>query len=400
MTLLLERPTVSEFPVVTTRRQEAIRLLPPETSSAKIMIVDDEPVNIKVARKYLSLAGYSEFVIATDPTEVLTLLGRGPPDLLLLDIMMPGLSGLELLANLRADKRFAPLPVLILTAMDDSETKAQALNLGATDFLTKPVDPTELIPRVRNAIVLKAHHDHLRNYASRLEHEVRVRTEELEASRQQIIDCLARAAEFRDNDTGRHIVRVGRFVGVIARELGLEESVIGLLEQAARLHDVGKIGVPDAILLKPGKLDPEEMEVMQKHCGFGKRIFEGMTSNEYSAYRAHTTLGSQIVENCRAPLLDLAARIALTHHEKWDGSGYPLGLAGENIPLEGRITAVADVFDALSSKRPYKPAFPLEKCLSIMEEGRGKHFDPTVLEAFFKRHDEIVQIQLELADLE
>src|SRR6185369_12553275 len=290
-----------------------------------------------------------------------------------------------LLRDLRAEKQFAHLPVLILTAMDDSDTKARALNLGATDFLAKPVDPTELIPRVRNSLVLKAHHDHLQTYASRLEQEVRARTAELEASRQQIIHCLARAAEFRDNETGRHVIRVGRYAGIIARELGFEESAAEMLEQAALLHDVGKIGVPDAILLKPGKLDADEIESMQKHCGFGKRIFEGMTSQESAAYRSHTTVGSKIVQDCRAPLLDLASRIALTHHEKWDGTGYPLGLAGEDIPLEGRITAVADVFDALSSKRPYKPAFPLEKCLAILEEGRGQHFDPTVLDAFLRR---------------
>lgn len=180
----------------------------------------------------------------------------------------------------------------------------------------------------------------------------------------------------------------------------MSDGEADLLSQASLLHDVGKIGIPDAILLKPSKLDPDEMEVMQKHCGFGKKIFERMSHDDFGAYSAHTTLGAKIVNNCRAPVLELASRIALTHHEKWDGSGYPLGLAGTDIPLEGRITAVADVFDALSSKRPYKPAFPLEKCFSILEEGRGKHFDPAILDAFFARREKIVAIQMEYADVE
>jgi putative two-component system response regulator len=266
------------------------------------------------------------------------------------------------------------LPVLILTAVDDRDTKTQPLDLGATDFLPKSIDPTDLLPRIRTA--------------------------ELEESRQEVIQCLARAAEYRDNDTGRHVIRVGRYVGLIARELGLEVCAVELLEQAALLHDVGKIGVPDSILLKPGKLDPEEMERMQRHCGYGHRIFEGMSAEESTAYAAHTSLGARMIQQCRAPVLRLAAQIALTHHEKWDGSGYPRGLAGTAIPLEGRITAVADVFDALSSQRPYKPPFPLEKCFTILEEGRGKHFDPQILDAFFARRDEIVDVQLACADVE
>lgn len=368
--------------------------------SAKIMIVDDESINIQVARKYLALAGYTDFVVSQDPTKVIGLLDSEQPDLLLLDIMMPRVSGLDILRDLRAQERFTSLPVLILTAADDRQTKSQALSLGATDFLPKPVDPIDLVPRVRNALVLKAHHDHLRNHALELERQVRERTVELEESRKEVIRCLARAAEYRDNETGRHIFRVGRYVGIIARELGYSESDAELLEQAALLHDVGKIGIPDAILLKPGRLDPEEFECIQKHCNFGKRIFERMTTDELTAYGAHTTLGAKIIEQCRAPMLELAGRIALTHHEKWDGTGYPLGLAGEDIPLEGRITAVADVFDALSSKRPYKPAFPLEKCFSILQDGRAKHFDPTVLDAFFARRAEIVSTQIEYADVD
>jgi putative two-component system response regulator len=191
---------------------------------------------------------------------------------------------------------------------------------------------------------------------------------------------------------------VGSYARIIAEQLGFSEEQLAILEPAAQLHDVGKIGIPDAILLKPGKLTPEEFELMQKHCGYGKKIVECLPLSEATIVRSHVELGAKIMELGRSPILELAKRIALTHHERWDGSGYPLGLAGEDIPLEGRITAVADVFDALSSKRSYKPAFPLKKCFEILEEGRAKHFDPAVLDAFFARRNEIVEVQMALAD--
>jgi putative two-component system response regulator len=366
--------------------------------AAKIMIVDDEPINVTIARKYLHLAGYERFVTTTDPRQVMTLMDAEQPDVMLLDIMMPHLSGLDILANLRADAVWEHLPVIVLTASTDQSTKRRALELRANDFLAKPVDPTELIPRIQNVLMVKRHHDHMQRYAEELEAEVLRRTAELARSRQEVIHCLARAAEFRDNETGRHVLRVGRYSRLIAAELGWQRDELDMLEQAAQLHDIGKIGIPDAILLKPGKLMPEEFEIMQKHSCFGNQIIGNLPSHESNVLESHSELGSLLLRPTESPILALASVISLTHHEKWDGSGYPHGLSGENIPIEGRITAVADVFDALSSKRPYKPAFPLDKCLEILEEGRSKHFDPRVLDAFMACLRDVVRTQIEYTD--
>ncbi len=364
-----------------------------------IMIVDDEPINIKVAQKYLELEGYVNFVTTTAPGETLDLLQSRQPDVVLLDIMMPEISGLDLLEQIRADEYFADLPVIILTASSDQQTKIDALGRGATDFLSKPVDPVELAPRIRNALCVKAHQDHLRNYACELEKEVSARTAALKAAQDELIHCLARAAEYRDDDTGQHVKRVGLYAELVARKLGLDDAYIQLLTNAAPLHDIGKIGIPDSILLKPGKLEPDEWEQMQKHCGYGKRIVESQVSaEEMATFRTHTDQGARLLTGSSSPVLRMAARIALTHHERWDGSGYPLGLVGEDIPLEGRIVAVADVFDALSSKRPYKPAFSVDKCFAIIEEQRGKQFDPQVVDAFFARRDAVVEVQCAMAD--
>jgi putative two-component system response regulator len=368
--------------------------------SSKIMIIDDEPINVKVARKYLKLEGYENFVVTTESREAIALVEKEQPDVILLDIMMPHVSGLDILAALRADQRWLHLPVVILTAANDQATKRRALELGASDFLAKPVDPTELIPRLHNVLMVKRHHDHMERYSHELEAEVLRRTAELARSRQEVIHCLARAAEFRDDDTGRHVFRVGRYARLIATEMGWNGERLNMLEQAAQLHDIGKIGIPDSILLKPGKLAPEELEIMRKHAGFGKRIMATLPEHESNVLRSHTELGSRLLQETDSPILGLAATISLSHHEKWDGSGYPLGMAGEDIPIEGRITAVADVFDALSSKRPYKPPFPLHKCFQILEDGRGKHFDPHVLDAFFRCRPEIVRTQLQYADVD
>ena len=368
-------------------------------SAVRVMVVDDEPTNIKIVCRYLETAGYKQFITCSESPKAMDLIRDQQPDVILLDVMMPHVDGLAILEAVRTDPQLRYLPVIILTASNDAKTKQSALELGATDFLHKPVDPSELLPRVKNALIVKAHQDHLKRYSQELEEAVRLRTAEVEATRQDLIFCLARAAEFRDDDTGHHILRVGRYAGIIASQLGFNGKYVKLLEQAAQLHDVGKIGIPDAILLKPGKLDPEEFEVIKKHCGFGKKIILPLPDAEWQRLKGHTNIGSRIMDIASSPVLSIASKVAVTHHEKWNGGGYPLGLAGEDIPVEGRIVAVADVYDALSSARPYKPPFPREKCLAIMQEQRGVHFDPKVLDAFIARINDVVSVQIEYADL-
>ena len=365
---------------------------------SKILVLDDEPYNVMVVRKYLRDAGFSNVVTISDSSQAMRTIRKEMPRLLVLDIVMPQVSGLDILRLLQADEALHYLPVLILTATTDANTKKTALDLGATDFLFKPVDPNDLLPRVRNTLVTRSYQDRLASYAQELELAVSDRTAQLEASRAEIVHCLARAAEYRDDNTGHHVNRVAHYAAIIARALGFAETRAAELQLAAQLHDVGKIAIPDAILNHPGKLDPEMLAVVQKHCVIAKRILTPMPAEEWHALRRHPELGASLLDISSSQLLTVAAKIALTHHEWWDGSGYPLGLAGEDIPIEGRITAVADVFDALSTARPYKSPIPRERCFAMMQEKRGTHFDPTVLDAFFGRSEEIVQVQMECAD--
>jgi len=383
------------FPSILGDRLTACDKSEPSTTNvfdSKIMIIDDISVNVKVLRAHLENAGYQEFVCITDSADAYATIQRESPDIVLLDIMMPVVSGLEVLQKIRNDPEHSRTPVLILTSTDSSELKSEALQIGATDFLKKPVDVEELLPRVRNALKMKLYEDDLRA-------QVLQRSAELERSQKEIIHCLARAAEFRDNETGRHVLRVGLYAGIVAKNLGLDDETCELLKQAATLHDVGKIGIPDSILLKPGKLTTEEFEIIQRHCGYGSKVFEKGSAEESAALNDHTSVGAQILEVCSSPVICMARTVALTHHEKWDGTGYPLGLAGEDIPIEGRVTAIADVFDALSSKRTYKPAFPLDKSINIIKEESGSHFDPAVVEAFLQGKSEFVDVQLHYADV-
>ena len=367
---------------------------------ANIMIVDDEEANILIIRRHLREAGYQHFMTTTDATSVLPMMWDKLPDLVLMDVVMPEFSGLDLLELMRGDETLRRVPVIIVTASADPQTKIEALELGANEFLAKPVDASELILRIRNALLVKEHQDHLRNYSADLENQVRRRTAELEESQREVVYCLARAGESRDEQTGFHVMRVSFYVRIIARELGISAEQADRLLLASQLHDVGKIAIPDRILLKPGKLDPDEWEEMQRHCEYGVRIIETPPEEEEIRQREMGGDFSASRGAVTSPILKLAASIARSHHEKWDGSGYPAGLAGEDIPIEGRITAVADVFDAVTSARPYKAAFSVEKAFQILREGRGQHFDPHVLDAFFARQDEVLRVMRDYADAE
>ena len=368
--------------------------------TAKIMIVDDEDLVIRVVRRFLSADGYTKFVTLTDPRLALKTIAREKPDVVLLDIMMPHITGLDLLKVRQKTLSLQHIPFIILSANSENQIKREALKLGATDFLSKPVDPSDLTVRVQNALMVKRHHDHLINYAAELEKQVGIRTEQIERSREQIIHCLARAAEYRDNETGEHVIRVGKYCSVIARQLGFEPGYCREIELAAQLHDVGKIGIPDSVLLNPGKLSHEEFDIMKTHCDLGTQIMEPLASGDGDRVRAHAEVGGFIMDGVDSPMLELAVVIAQTHHEKWDGTGYPNQLKGENIPIEGRICCVADVYDALCSERPYKPKFPIKKCLEIMLSERGTRFDPIVLDAFFDKIAEIDAIRKKYDDTE
>ena len=365
---------------------------------ACVMIVDDESINIEIVKAYLEEEGFENLIATTRASHAIDMIREHRPDIVLPDIKMAEISGLELLRRMRRDQEMMMIPVIVLTAANDPEVKLRGLRLGASDFLAKPVDPSELTLRLENVLAVKAYQDHLADYSEKLERQVRIRMEELVRSRQEAIHCLARAGEFRDDDTGHHVTRVGRYSALIANELGFPQAAVDLIEQAAQLHDVGKIGIPDAILHKPGKLDPQEFDIIQEHCNIGRRIINPLSHEESIRLEPHAFVGLQIMGSTNSPVLRLAAVIAATHHEKWDGTGYPKGLSGNAIPIEGRIVAVADVFDALSSSRPYKKAFPIERCLKILVEGRGKHFDPRVLDAFLRRTEEAIQIMEEYMD--
>ena len=361
---------------------------------AKILMVDDEMINLDLLNNYLKAGGYHDLTMTTDSTRALQLVRGKRPQVVLLDLMMPEMDGFNILDQIRSDEDLKDTPVIILTASHNREAKLLALELGVDEFLAKPVDPSELLLRLRNTLAAKAARDQLSNYSARLEEEVQQRTSQLEAARLEAMYCLARAAEFRDDDTGHHVVRVGRYVAIIATALGFDAERVDLLEQAAQLHDVGKIGIPDSILLKPGKLADSEFDRMKQHCSFGKHIILPMSASERNGTNDANKRGGL----ASSPIMETAAVIAETHHERWDGTGYPCGLKGEQIPIEGRITAVADVYDALSTSRPYKPAYSEEQSLSVLEEGRGGHFDPEILDAFLANIEGIHAIQREFAD--
>ncbi len=332
-----------------------------ELMSSRIMVVDDDPQNLRYLTRILADAGYGALRVTSEPRQVLAIFAEFRPDLILLDLHMPEMDGFEIMEALRPwIPEESYLPILVLTGDGSLENKERALAAGAMDFLTKPFNATEARLRIRNLLATRQLHLQLQDHNQLLEARVEERTAELERARVEILERLARAAEYRDDDTGEHTRRVGELSAALARVLGCPEDEVQLIARAAPLHDIGKIGIPDAVLLKPGKLTPEEFDVMRTHAAIGARILSGSD----------------------VPLLRLAAAISISHHERWDGSGYPEGIAGEGIPLVGRIVAVSDIYDALTHSRPYKPAWPVEDALAEIRAQAGLQLDPGVVEAF------------------
>ncbi len=331
-------------------------------TTARILIVDDQSSNVLLLEGILQEEDYTAYRGITDSRQALPVYLEYQPDLILLDLQMPYLDGFEVMNQLRAHiPPGAFLPILVLTADITPEAKRQALAEGATDFLTKPFDQMEVVLRIKNLLRTRLLHLQLQDQNQLLEQKVRERTAELEETQIEILERLALAAEYRDDDTGEHTKRVGQMSAQIAQALGLPEPEVELIRRASPLHDVGKIAIPDSILLKPGKLTPGEFEIM----------------------KSHSTLGAKMLSGGRFPLLQRAEEIALTHHERWDGTGHS-GLKGESIPMAGRIVTVADVFDALTSARPYKEAWPRAEAIEEIQRQSGQQFDTKVVEAFLK----------------
>ncbi|MBN2706023.1 MAG: response regulator [Deltaproteobacteria bacterium] len=342
----------------------------------KILVVDDDVYNRRVLQGMLEKLGHHP-VMAENAMTALRLLDRSF-DLVLADVMMPKINGFEMVRMIRNNPATRDIPVIMVTTLSDKAERLQAVEVGANDFIAKPVDMMELKIRSASMLKQKAQQDELYTYQTSLEKMVEARTVELrqalinlDNSHVETIQHLSAAAEYKDDDTAMHLRRMSNYAALIAEKLGLEKSVIHCIRISSPMHDIGKIGIPDHILLKPGKLSDTEWQTM----------------------KTHTEIGGMILKSATSTYMVMGTEIALSHHEKWDGSGYPSGLAGEAIPLTGRIAAVADVFDALTSRRPYKEAFSIEKSIKIMQEGRGSHFDPRILDVFLQQLETVVKIR-------
>lgn len=330
---------------------------------ARILAADDDAQSLRVMERLLQKAGVASITTTGDPTRVLPLFRELRPDLVVLDLHMPRMGGMEVLQQLRPELDAEGwLPVLVVSGDLTPEARQQALGSGARDFLAKPYDLGEALLRIRNLLEMRFLHREVRDRNTRLEAMVAERTRELETAQAEMLERLAQAAELRDDETGEHVRRVGDLAARIAVELGCSAAFAASLGRAAALHDIGKIGIPDAVLRKPGALSPAERQAMN----------------------AHTTIGARILARGASELMAMAERIARAHHERWDGSGYPAGLAGEDIPMEARIVAVADFFDALTHDRPYRAAVPIPDTLAMVAEESGRHFDPAAAAALLR----------------
>lgn len=342
----------------------------------KVAIVDDGQINVTLLQHLVKKLPDCESVGFTDPHAALAWALENDPDLLIVDFMMPGMNGTQLTQQFRV--RYPDTPVLMVTANHETSLRNEALQHGVTDFLNKPMDNTEFLARARNMLALRKSHKMLSDRAALLANEVRKATEQIAEQARESIFCLAKAAEYRDPETGGHILRMAHYSMHIARHLGLSVEQQELILATAPMHDIGKVGTPDLILLKPGRLTVDEFKIMKQHA----------------------VIGFEVLSKSSSALLKVAAEIAHTHHEKFDGSGYPRGLAGSDIPLFGRIVAVADVFDALTSERPYKKAWAIDDAIKHLLDGKGQHFDPDCVTAFLTDWDEVLQIKQRFVDEE
>ncbi len=364
----------------------------------RILFVDDEASFLNGLRRVLhkqQAVWDMNFVGSADAA--IEELHKQSYDAVISDIRMPGKDGFALLKELRQSERTRDIPVVMLTAGREDDLKCLALNLGATDLIDKPVHRDDLLARIRSVLRLKSYQDQLRDLNKDLEHKVIERTNQLQNSQLEFIWRLAKIGEYRDEQTGRHVIRVATYARELAKQMQLPEDFVEMIYMTAPLHDIGKIGVPDSILLKRGELTPEEFKIMQQHCEMGHTILTGDLWNTISTMEwpgphdpARKITGNR--------LLDMAGSIAIAHHERWDGQGYPKGLKGEEIPLEARIVALADVYDALTSDRPYKQALSAAKTEEVIEGGPGSHFDPRVYAAFEHLREVFRAIRTRLSD--
>ncbi len=343
---------------------------------SNILIVDDQPANVDLLEMILDVAGYTNVKSTTDPRQVMALYRAHPFDLILLDIRMPHLDGFQVMKLLAEEIDGDYLPVLVLTAQKDRETRLRALKAGAKDFVTKPFDSAEVLNRIENMLEVRLLYNERLRQNEILEDRVRVRTRQLRESQLDIVRRLGRAGEYRDNETGMHVIRMSKICQIIGRQAGCDAAFCEMILYASPMHDVGKIGIPDRILLKPGALERDEFAIMKQH----------------------TVIGADILGEDESEVMTMAREIALSHHEKWDGSGYPHGLAGTDIPIAGRICAIADVFDALTSERAYKPAWSIEATTAWINDEAGKQFDPDLVGHFNAVLDEISEIRRKYAD--